>query len=127
MKNKTCDTLCQEILEGFGNCLALGTTGTTQAAQSYENFVLVSRVNKNYNIVTIADNNLQLKISRDWLADGALKVEVSEIEDHESIEAFLTEICDAETYESNRESIDKELELVISICGQLYDTMKAQQ
>lgn len=127
MKNKTVDTLCQEILESFGNCISLGISGDMQAPQSYENFVLVARVNKNYNIVTIADNNIQIKISRDWLADAKLKVEISETEDHDCILDFLTDMCTADLIEQNEEAITKQIDIFTTKCGELYDLMKAPQ
>lgn len=125
MTNKTCDVLCNEILEGMSKCMSLGIAALEDKPSSYENFVLLSRVNRNYNIVTIADNNMQIKISRNWSGDSELVVEVSDTEDHSDIHAFLTQLCEEDQMALNEEAINQEITKMTDSCAQLYDLMKA--
>lgn len=125
-KPKTCDTLAVEILDKINDCLATSIQQEVNKPKGYDNFVFLTRVNNNYNSLTISDGNLQIIMQREWADEDQLTVSIKSGSDQLELLDFMKSVSQNEVTESRNLELESQVDNIKAVCGELYDLIKSK-
>lgn len=123
-KTKTCDTICKEILTNFSKISELALTEIKPNAINISKFIMTTRVDPDYNAVSITDGNFTISMAKQLAEENELKITIAMTKFiYQSFSNYIESIID-ESSKSNQNEINEIIELMESLCLELHELVK---